>query len=76
MTRVYDDVDPSDGTVVARRDWTGAGRHVALVTIWGGGHVLPHPQSNPPPMLGAGNRDLNGAELIWDFFSRADHSGN
>jgi polyhydroxybutyrate depolymerase len=66
------DTDASDGTQVVRSLWTAPGkRAVALVTIEGGGHGVPHPQTKLPRLLGRGNRDIRGAEEIWTFFQAA-----
>jgi polyhydroxybutyrate depolymerase len=64
------DVDPDDGSTVVRSSWTGP-RNVTLVSIEGGGHGVPHPQTKLPRLLGRGNRDIRGAEEIWAFFQAA-----
>jgi polyhydroxybutyrate depolymerase len=64
------DRDAGDGSTVARSLWTGK-RNVALYTIEGGGHGVPHPATRLPRLLGRGNRDIRGAEEIWNFLRAA-----
>ncbi len=35
-----------------------------------GGHVVPHPKSKLPKLLGNTNQDLNAPRAIWDFFKQ------
>lgn len=73
----YPDADTSDGTWVETRRWHAAGRkEIILLIIHGGGHVLPHPTAPfPTRIVGRVSRDLNAAEVIWNFFARhLDHS--
>jgi polyhydroxybutyrate depolymerase len=68
--QAWPDRVPDDGTAVVTTGWFEAGRHpVSLVTIEGGGHSIPHPQLNLPRMLGPTSHELDGAEVIWGFFS-------
>lgn len=40
-----------------------------LYKIEGGGHTIPHPESNAlPTILGVTNRDVNAPKMIWAFF--------
>ncbi len=42
-----------------------------LYTIEGGGHTLPGSSiPNRPFLLGRKNNDINGAEVIWEFFNK------
>jgi polyhydroxybutyrate depolymerase len=64
--------DPGDPTAVRSVEWSAAGRvPVSLVTIEGGGHSIPHPVLNLPRILGPTSHQLDGPEVIWDFFSGA-----
>ncbi len=66
------DRDPTDGSTVERMLWQAPGRKaVALYTIRGGGHTVPHPQVRPPRILGATNGDIVAAHEIWSFFEAA-----
>ena len=65
-------LDPDDITSVESTDWSGPGRvPVSLVTIVRGGHTIPHPVLNLPRLLGPTSHQLDGPEVIWDFFSGA-----
>jgi polyhydroxybutyrate depolymerase len=69
------DVDPEDGSRVVRSRWMGANTEVVLYAIHGGGHSIPG-----GPELGARwltarfvgytNRDIRGADHIWNFLKR------
>lgn len=59
-----------DYTAVERRDWWAPGKApVSLVTIINGGHTLPHPDLNLPRVLGRTSHQMDGPEVIWQFFS-------
>ncbi len=63
--------DASDPTSVDRTVWSDAGKpEVVLVTINGGGHVLPQSKSTWPPQAGRVTSDIDGPTEIWNFFSR------
>jgi polyhydroxybutyrate depolymerase len=67
----YPDGDPLDGTVASRRLWSAGDRpEVDLITIYGGGHTLPHPQKSMPRILGRTSHDVPAVEEIWRFFGR------
>lgn len=67
----YPDMDPEDGTVAMRMVWSEADRaEVDLVTIYGGGHTIPHPVKQFPRILGRTSHDVAAAEEIWRFFRR------
>jgi len=67
----YPDKDPADGTTAESAAYECAGgRAVELVTIAGGGHTWPGGKRNLPEILvGKISRDINGSQIIWDFFS-------
>jgi polyhydroxybutyrate depolymerase len=66
------DRDPGDGSTVTRALWTAPGkRSVALYTVNGGGHAVPHPDMHGPRLLGRANRDIHAADEIWQFFQAA-----
>ncbi len=53
-----------------RQRWTAEGRpQVELVTVFGGGHLLPQPLYRPPRLLGRVDPELDGPAEIWRFFS-------
>jgi polyhydroxybutyrate depolymerase len=61
-----------DATSVQSIEWSDAGKvPVSLVTIVGGGHSIPHPVLDLPRILGPTSHQLDGPEVIWDFFSGA-----
>jgi polyhydroxybutyrate depolymerase len=67
----YPDDDPGDGTVAVRRVWTAPGRpEVALITIHGGGHTIPHPRKQFPRIFGRTSHDISAAAEAWRFFLR------
>jgi polyhydroxybutyrate depolymerase len=67
----YPDADPGDGTVATRQVWTAVDwPEVALVTIHGGGHTIPHPRKEFPRVLGRTSHDVPAAEEAWRFFRR------
>ena len=44
---------------------------VKLVSIHGGGHVVPNPYKKAPFLVGKTATHVNSAELLWDFFAEA-----
>lgn len=63
------DADPSDGTTVTHVRWLDCAADVELVRVDGGGHTWP----GGDPYLGESSvgrvsHDINGSELILDFF--------
>ena len=69
---VFPDRDSSDGSTVERSLWTAPGRaRVALYTIRGGGHEVPHPATYGRRLLGNSNRDIHAGNEIWKFFTLA-----
>jgi len=65
----FPDRDPGDGSTVERSLWSAPGkRSVALYTIKGGGHGVPHPAMHVRRLLGHSNRDIDAANEIWEFF--------
>ncbi len=72
----YPDTDPADGTVASRMVWSTEDRpEVDLITIYGGGHTIPHPVKTMPGILGPTSHDVPAAEEIWRFFRRQVFSG-
>ena len=68
----FPDRDPSDGSTAERSLWSAPGkRSVALYTIQGGGHGVPHPATHGLRLLGNSNRDIHAANEIWQFFQSA-----
>jgi len=69
---LFADHDPGDGSTVQRSSWSAPGmRSVALYTVHGGGHGVPHPAMYGMRLLGRSNRDIHAAEEIWEFFRSA-----
>ena len=65
------DVDPEDGTRIRKKVYSqcNQGVRVILYEIQGGGHTWPGgPQYLPEWMIGINSKDLDAAEVIWDFF--------
>lgn len=70
--RVWSDRVPDDGTRVESTEWLMPGQvPVSLVTIKGGGHTVPHPVFSLPRILGPTSHEMDGAEVVWRFFSAA-----
>jgi len=67
------DVDPNDGSTVEHLVYANGneGTVVEHFKITGGGHTWPDENTNAPRV----NRDINGCEEIWRFFSRFDMNG-
>lgn len=64
-----ENVNRSDGSEVYLSLWRSPGAlPVAVYTIEGGGHTIPHPRSSLPGLLGKTNRDINAPREIWNFF--------
>ena len=73
--------DPSDGSTVTLISSTcPAGRDVLLYRVNGGGHRFPSPRPDArmprlvDTFLGTQNHDIDGAEVIWEFFKRFERS--
>jgi polyhydroxybutyrate depolymerase len=65
----FPDRDPGDRSTAERASWSAPGKHsVALYTIIGGGHGVPHPATYGRRLLGHSNRDIDAANEIWEFF--------
>jgi polyhydroxybutyrate depolymerase len=72
----YPDEEPGDGTVATRQVFAMPGRpEVALITIHGGGHTIPHPTKRFPRILGRTSHDLSAAEEAFRFFRRQTSRG-
>lgn len=67
------DTDPNDGSTVERFVYGNgdSGTVVEHLKITGGGHTWPDENTNAQAV----NRDINGCEEIWKFFSRFDIHG-
>ena len=67
------DLDPSDGSSVEHIVFASGdnGTVVEHLKITGGGHTWPDENTNARNV----NRDINGCEEIWGFFSRFDING-
>lgn len=70
VTRRIDPADPSDRTWVERRLWRGPRGEVELLTVVGGGHVVPQRAYRPPRLLGRVTGAIDGPAEAWDFFRR------
>ena len=72
VRRVWTSLDLEDKTSVESVTWSGGGAvPVSLITIIGGGHSVPHPVFDLPRILGPTSHQLDGPEVIWQFFSSA-----
>lgn len=61
-----------DGTLIRLRDWATPGKPpVELMTVVGGGHVVPQTEFRFPAILGRQSANLDAPRAIWDFFERA-----
>lgn len=71
-TELLPDKDTQDGTRVRRDAYSQciAGTDVVLYTVEGGGHTWPGSnQYLPERLIGRTSMDVNGSEVIWDFFA-------
>ena len=67
------DIDSTDGSWVTMTKYANPknGCEVILYTIHGGGHTLPGSNMpERPRLLGRKNKDISGAEVIWEFFKK------
>ena len=73
----YPDRDPGDGSHVTIESWGEPPEAtVALMSVAGGGHSLPHPHAAfPQQLVGRTARDIDGARAIWEFFARHINRG-
>lgn len=63
------DTVPEDESVAMLMAWSGAGGpDVSLITVYGGGHTIPHPTARFPRIFGRVNQDFSAAEEAWRFF--------
>ncbi|MCL4846393.1 MAG: esterase [Acidobacteria bacterium] len=72
-TRLLDDRDPRDRCRAEVRTYRAAARpvEVVLYSLQGAGHNLPGGRTpDLPKLVGPQCRDINGSEVIWDFFAR------
>ena len=61
----------SDRTWVGQAVWRRpGGSEVMLLSVHGGGHVVPQPVYRPPRLLGAVTTAVDGPDAAWDFFRR------
>jgi polyhydroxybutyrate depolymerase len=66
----------SDGSWVEQAIWRTPGRsEVALLTVHGGGHVVPQPVYRPPRLLGGVTSAIDGPVEVWRFFRRQPSTG-
>jgi polyhydroxybutyrate depolymerase len=60
---------PDDGPSINSTHWSAPGKaDVALVTVLGGGHTMPHKTHRLPRIIGPTSREFDTAEMIWSFF--------
>jgi len=67
----YPNIYAEDNSYVIRYDYGGCSQNneVVLYEVVGGGHTFPGgPGPNYVPLVGYSNKDINGAEEIWNFF--------
>ncbi len=72
-TTWLEDKNPSDGMKVKKDVYSvgDKGTEVILYTIEGGGHTWPGAsQYLPEKIVGKTCRDINGCEIIWEFFKK------
>jgi polyhydroxybutyrate depolymerase len=71
---VADRIEPKeagDPTWVERSVWRTPGRsEVVLMSVHGGGHVVPQPAYRPRRLLGRATTAIDGPEEAWRFFRR------
>ncbi|WP_158231035.1 alpha/beta hydrolase family esterase [Rhodopirellula bahusiensis] len=67
------DIDDEDGSHIESSLWEGGKRGTAVMLhkVVGGGHGIPGgSQYMPERLIGKSNQDVNGFDLIWDFFQK------
>ena len=65
-----------DGTWVERAVWRAPGKsEVMLLSVHGGGHVVPQAAYRPPRLLGTATTAIDGPSEAWDFFRRQRPAG-
>ncbi|HYQ72348.1 MAG TPA: esterase, partial [Gammaproteobacteria bacterium] len=72
-TDLLDDTDVADGSRVEVTRYGNClnDADVILYSIIGGGHSFPRGNiPDRPLLLGRKNKDINAAEVIWDFFRK------
>jgi polyhydroxybutyrate depolymerase len=67
---------PGDTTSADWLVWGEPGREVVLVSVNGGGHVVPQPVYRSQRLLGAVTSAINGPAEAWAFFSRQPPRGS
>jgi polyhydroxybutyrate depolymerase len=69
-TTYYDDINTDDNSIVRRDEYSSdSNDDVVLLTVEGGGHTWPGGwQYLGKGLVGETNRDINGSEVIWEFF--------
>lgn len=60
----------ADPTWVERSVWRTGKREVVLLSVHGGGHVIPQSAYRPPRLLGAATTSIDGPSAAWAFFRR------
>jgi polyhydroxybutyrate depolymerase len=69
----FPDLFEGDDSVADRAVWSEDGYpEVSLITVYGGGHTIPHPDHRMPRIFGPTNRDFSAVDEIWRFFQRQD----
>lgn len=64
-----------DRTWVDQSAWRTSGTsEVVLLSVNGGGHVVPQPVYRPPRLLGRATTAINGPSQAWEFFRRQEPS--
>jgi polyhydroxybutyrate depolymerase len=65
----FPDAVPEDDSVAIQSTWLGGdGPSVELITVYGGGHSVPHPTAPSPRIFGPVNHDFSASEAAWRFF--------
>lgn len=71
---LFPDIDPTDNSTVIRYDYgfCNDSSEVVLYKVIGGGHTIPGQEAitNPLPLVGYVNYDIDAAVEIWKFFNR------
>ncbi len=63
--------EAADPTSAEQLDWHAPGKpEVVLISVAGGGHVVPQPFFRAPRPLGRTTHDIDGPAEIWKFFAR------
>lgn len=66
----FPDIEPADASTVTLETYTCRRAPLVFYRVNGGGHAYPGGIGQPGSAVGASNRDINSADIFWDFFKQ------